>query len=59
MQLDHQSGAFQPQIEKIQPTRNAIIIEYLPSGKRIIHIECKDETLLPSLRAEAGRLVRS
>ena len=47
---------------KIEPTKNAIIIQCLPIDgvdelKRMISIECRDMDLLPLLEEEARRII--
>ena len=40
-------------------TMNAVIIQLMPNGKRVVSIECVDEDMLETLKEEADRIVWS
>jgi len=40
-------------VTKIKPVRNAVVIQFLPNGKKVVCIECMDKECLDDLVAEA------
>lgn len=42
---------------RLEARMNAVVVQVLPDGGRLIHIECVDQEMLPLLRQEAHKII--
>lgn len=44
-------------INRIEPDKNAVVVQIMENGKRVVHIECLDNDMLPALQKEARKIL--